>query len=115
MATKTNMIVDQGATFSVLLTIRNAQGQTYDLTGGTVTAYFKKSYGATTGHAFTTLVTQPYAGQVLLQATDEETSQYEPGRYVYDVVVTDKDGKKFRAIEGQLTVTPGVILSNTAL
>lgn len=115
MATKTNIIVDQGATFSVLLTIRNAQGQTYDLTGGNVTAYFKKSYTTSTGHAFDTTVVDPRAGTVLIQATDEQTSQFEPGRYVYDIMVTDSEGKRFRAIEGLLTVTPGVILSTTAI
>lgn len=115
MATKTNIIVDQGATFSVLLTIRNAQGQTYDLTGGNVTAYFKKSYTTSTGHAFDTTIVNARSGQVLIQASDEQTSEFEPGRYVYDIVVTDSDGKKFRAIEGLLTVTPGVVLSSTSI
>jgi hypothetical protein len=111
MATKTNIIVDQGATFSVLLTIRNAQGQTYDLTNKQVYATFKKSYTTASGHAFETELINEAAGQVLIRSSAEQTALYEPGRYVYDIIVADEQGKKFRAIEGQLTVTPGVTLS----
>lgn len=109
MAIKTNIVMDQGATFSALLTIRNSQGQTFDLSGSTITASFKKSYAANTKVQLTTSVINAISGEVLLSASDEETVDFEPGRYVYDVMI-DNGGRKYRAIEGQLTITPGVTL-----
>lgn len=109
MAIKTNMIMDQGATFSALLTIRNSQGQTFDLTGSTVSASFKKSYAADTRVNLGANIVSAVLGQVLLTASSEETAEFEPGRYVYDVII-EIDSRKYRAVEGQLTITPGVTL-----
>ena len=50
-------------------------------------------------------------GQVTLTLTDTVTTALSPGRYVYDLVVTDGSSISTRVVEGQAIVTPGVTRS----
>ena len=36
--------------------------------------------------------------------TDSQTRDIKPGRYVYDVLLTDPNQEKFRVVEGQVLV-----------
>ena len=48
------------------------------------------------------------SGKILIRLTAAQTTVIKPGRYVYDVVITDSFGVKNRVIEGMVLVTEGV-------
>jgi hypothetical protein len=51
----------------------------------------------------------PYtSGKILLKLTSTQTISIKPGRYVYDVVITDQFGVKNRVVEGMVLVREGV-------
>lgn len=109
MAIIRNLDIDQGSTFEVAIELANNLGAAFDLTAHTVTAQMRKSYAsASITASFTTIIPEPTTGVVYISLTDEQTTPIKKGRYVYDLVVEGADGKKYRAIEGIVTVNPGV-------
>jgi hypothetical protein len=109
MATISNIFIDQGADFSTTVTITDSNGDALDLTGYTALAQIRKTYESTTATAFTSTFESPRtAGQITISLTDTETSGFEYGRYVYDLLITDASGTKTRVVEGIATVNPSV-------
>lgn len=110
MATYKNLTVDQGSTFSARVSIAGDNGQPYDLSGYTVFADVRKSpTSANTSASFTCSISEPpTTGEVVLLMTDEETAAIKAGRYMYDLIIEDQFGARFRAIEGVVTVTPSI-------
>jgi len=45
MAAISNLYIDQGSTFSAIITIRGSDGNALNLTGFTVASQMRKSYG----------------------------------------------------------------------
>lgn len=109
MAIKANLRVDQGTDFAVDIQLKSATGTVYNLTGHTVAAQMRKHYAATTATTFTASVTSPAtSGVIKLELTNSVTDNLVPGRYLYDVEITDGSGKKSRVVEGVVTVTPSI-------
>ena len=67
----------------------------------------RKSYYSSTANNFTATVTGNSNGQITLTMTAAETANLTPGRYVYDLLITDSGGTKSRVIEGIVSVLPG--------
>lgn len=108
MATKANLVIDQGSTYSTTLTLTDEDGEALDLTNNTAQAQIRKSYSSLTYTSFTTSVNVA-AGEVLLSLTAEQTANMIAGRYVYDVELTDTTANSVtRIVEGIVTVTPQV-------
>lgn len=108
MATKANLVIDQGSTYSTTLTLTDEDGEALDLTNNTAQAQIRKSYSSLTYTSFTTSVNVA-AGTVLLSLTAAQTSNLVAGRYVYDVELTDTVANSVtRIVEGIVTVTPQV-------
>lgn len=105
-----NLIVNSGADFSQSFTLEGTNtNSSFDLTGYTVAAQMRKWAGSSTATTFTATIESPATrGQILLRLTDTQTTNLKPGRYVYDVVITDEFGVKNRVIEGMVLVTEGV-------
>lgn len=112
MATVKNLVIDQGTTFSLDITVSDANGNEIDLAGYTLRAQLRKSYGATSYTAFTvTADDDTTTGILTISLTDTQTSALKAGRYVYDVeiVAPVADGSIVtRVLEGIITVTPEV-------
>lgn len=112
MATVKNLVIDQGTTFSLTITVADANGNEIDLDGYTARAQLRKSYGATSYTAFTVTVAEDTTtGELTISLTDTQTSALKAGRYVYDVeiVAPVADGSPVtRVLEGIITVTPEV-------
>ena len=69
----------------------------------------RKWAGSSSATDFTTSIELPASlGKILLRLTAAQTTEIKPGRYVYDVVITDEFGVKNRVIEGMVLVTEGV-------
>lgn len=106
MATKANLVIDQGATFSTDLTLTDENGDILILSGYTANSQLRKWYTSTTSVPFTATVNTD-AGVITLSLTDTQTSLLAAGRYVYDVEISDGSTVS-RVVEGIITVTPNV-------
>jgi len=107
MATRTNLVIDQGAAYSTILNLTDQNGDALNLAGYTASAQMKRWYTSVNSVSFGAAINAA-SGQVTLSLTANQTSAIWSGRYVFDVQVTDGSGTPSRLIEGFVTVTPGV-------
>ena len=108
MATVHNIVIDQGTTFSLELTVTNDDGTAKNLANYTVASQMRKSYEAATATSFTTSKVDA-TGVITLSLTAAQTSAIKNGRYVYDCEITaTSPAETRRVIEGIVTVTPEV-------
>jgi hypothetical protein len=105
-----NLVVNAGSSFTQSFTLEGSDtNSAFNLTGYTVAAQMRKWSGSTTSIAFTADVQSPAtSGKIRLQLTATQTASIKPGRYVYDVVITDSSLVKNRVIEGMVLVREGV-------
>tara|TARA_B100000085_G_scaffold269931_1_gene281800 strand:+ start:124 stop:468 length:345 start_codon:yes stop_codon:yes gene_type:complete len=112
MAAIANLIIDQGANFSSDVTVKDANGNAFNLTGYTVEAKMAKGYSSTRTRTTitSTIATDATTGVVSLTLTSTQTAALDaPERYVYDVEITQtSSGTVTRVIEGIITVRPNV-------
>ena len=107
MATKANINIDQGSTFSTDIVLADKNGTVLDLTGYTGEAQLRKHYTSSTAVDFDVTINAT-AGQITLGLSANTTNNIVDGRYVYDVEITDSSNVISRILEGIVTVTPGV-------
>jgi hypothetical protein len=105
-----NLVINAGSDFSQTFTLEGSDtNAAFDLTGYTVSSQMRKWAGSSSAITFTSSILSPTnAGKIFLRLTAEQTSTIKPGRYVYDVVITDAYNSKNRVIEGMVLVTEGV-------
>ena len=106
----TNLVINSGADFTQSFTLEGTDtNSALDLTGYDVNAQFRKWSGSSTSVSFGTTITDPPTlGQISLDLSSEDTSSLKPGRYVYDIIVSDNYGIKTRVVEGMVLVREGV-------
>lgn len=104
-----NLVVNCGASFSQTFTLEEgATNSAYNLTDATAAAQMRKHSGSSTATDFTvTIVSPATSGKIVIDLTADQTSSLKPGRYVYDIVVTNGSVKN-RVIEGMVLVREGV-------
>lgn len=107
MAIKANIVIDQGSDWETTIDVTDEYGEAINLTGYTGQAQMRRHYTSTTAYAFTVSVNAIY-GEVTLLISANTTDRITAGRYVYDLELTDPNGKKTRVIEGIATITPQV-------
>lgn len=109
MAVYANIPIDQGSTFSSVVTVEGSDGLLFNLTGYTARGQIRKSYSSTTSTAFTCSITQPTLGRIELSLSANQTAALKAGRYLYDVeVVNTSSGAVTRVVEGQVEINPRV-------
>tara|TARA_B100001559_G_C16071223_1_gene425885 strand:- start:227 stop:556 length:330 start_codon:yes stop_codon:yes gene_type:complete len=106
MATISNIVIDQGTTFSLDVNLTNDDTSAKDLTNYTVTSQLRKSYEATTATDFTTAKVNN-TGKITISLTAVQTAALKAGRYVYDIEIASS-AETLRVLEGLVTVTPNV-------
>lgn len=107
MAIKANLIIDQGCTYSTQMGINDPNGNPINLSSFTAAGQIRKHYASSNSVSFDcTLV--PSTGKVVLSLSANTTNSMRPGRYVYDIELTDSQGRVSRIIEGIVTITPNV-------
>jgi hypothetical protein len=107
MATKSNLVIDQGSTYSIVLDLTDENGDVIDLNGYTANSQIRKWYTSSTPAATFTTSINASSGELQLSLTANQTSNLVAGRYVYDVEL-DNNGVISRIVEGIVTVTPQV-------
>lgn len=115
MATKAHLVIDQGTTFSTDINLTDVNGDPIPLVGYTANSVVKKWYTSSNSVPFVATI-NALSGIVTLSMAANTTSLLSPGRYVYDVDVTDTATNTVsRVVEGYVTVTPSVTaISNPA-
>lgn len=110
MATKANITVDQGTSFTTQIDLTDENDDPIDLSAYTATAEIRRWYSSVDAAATFSTDTGPNtaAGIVTLSLTANQTSNLEYGRYVYDVQVADASNTITRILEGIVTVSPRV-------
>jgi len=105
MAALANLTIDQGATFTSDVTVKDAQGNAFNLTGYTAVAKLAKGFASTKTRTnmTTSIATDATTGVVTLSLTATETSALDAERYVYDLEITS-GATVTRVIEGIITV-----------
>ena len=104
-----NLTVNTGTTFSQIFTLESADtNSATDLTGFTATAQMRKHPGSSSATNFTTSIINATAGRIRVGLTTSQTSILKPGRFMYDVLVTDPSGEVTRVLEGSVLVREGV-------
>jgi len=110
MATKANISIDQGTTFSTQIDLTDENDDPIDLSAYTANGQVRRWYSSSDPSA--TFVantgTNTAAGILTLSLSANQTSNLEYGRYVYDVKLTDASNTITRIVEGIVTVTPRV-------
>jgi hypothetical protein len=107
MATKANLIIDQGATYSTTIDIADEYGVAINLTNYTGAAQMRKHYTSSNAASFTVSLGGA-DGTLTLSMSANATANIVAGRYVYDVELTSNTGVISRVLEGIVTVTPNV-------
>ena len=111
MAAIANLTIDQGATFSSDVTVKDANNNAFDLTGYTASAKMAKGFSSTrTRTSITCTISTPAtSGVVTLALTADQTSNLDDGRYVYDLEILQTSSSTVtRVIEGIISVRPQV-------
>lgn len=107
MATKANLVIDQGSTFSADLNLTDEYGAPLNLTGYVANSQMRKWYTSSNATATFTTSINANGGVLTLSLTSNQTSNITSGRYVYDVELND-GASISRIVEGIITVTPQV-------
>lgn len=107
MATRVNIVIDQGTDFETSINLTDSSGDQLDLTGMTAASQIRKTHTSSNSVAFTTALANA-SGTLTLSLNNATTSSMTAGRYVYDVELTDASNVISRILEGVVTVTPEV-------
>ena len=111
MAAIANLTLDQGATFNSDVTVKDANGNAFNLTGYTAEAKMSKGYSSTRTRTSitTTIAADATTGIVTLSLTSTVSAGLDAERYVYDLEITQTSSNNVtRVIEGIITVRPQV-------
>lgn len=102
-----NISIEQGADFTSTFVITNSDGTPFNLSNSSATAKIKKFPESTTSYSFLTSIIVS-TGQITLSMSNEITSTITPGRYYYDILITNASGIKTRVIQGMALVTASI-------
>ena len=97
MATKANINIDQGTTYTTNIALNDDSGNPLDLSAYTGQASIRTSYAAINSASFSVTLSN---GQITLSLDSNTTSSLTRSRYLYDVILTDTNGNVTRVLEG---------------
>lgn len=108
MAAFTELLIEQGASFSTTVNVEDSAGNPINLNGYTTASQMRKSYYASSNTTITSTITGEAEGEITLAMTAADTANLTPGRSVFDLLITSPLGIKTRVVEGIIIITPGV-------
>lgn len=106
-----NIVIDVGSDFIQTFNLEDSGNAPLDLTSYTASSMMKKHPSSlTTTATFAVSFPSPTQGQLRISLGSTVTNGLKPGRYVYDVLISD-GSIKTRVVEGSAIVTAGVTTS----
>ena len=107
MATKVNLVIDQGSDYIQDFELSRANNTLIDLTGYTGAAQIRKSYTAEIYKSFSVGTSSNGILQITMNSSN--TNALVSGQYVWDCELSNiSTGVITRVVEGIVTVTPSV-------
>ena len=105
-----NLVINTGSTFQQQIELENVSSNSaLDIAGFTISSQMRKHAGSTgIAGTFTASIADANTGKIQIGLTSTTTATIKPGRYVYDVVVSDSAGEVTRVVEGSVLVRQGV-------
>lgn len=105
-----NIVIEQGFDFDVTFGLADIRTNgPVNLVGYASSAQIRKNFTSSNSVSFASTIIGSNSGLVNIKLTSQQTSQLKPGRYFYDVVLTNPDrNDKYKAVEGMALVRPGV-------
>lgn len=107
MATKQNLYIDQGTTFTQSFYLQDPTGLALDLTGYIGRSQLRKEYTDSVYFSFSVDV-GANTGVITISLPATVSSNIESGRYLYDVEIESNTSVVTRIVEGFCTITPEV-------
>lgn len=106
------LFLEQGASFNTSITLDDVNGAAFNLVGYSASSQMRKSYYSSSAAATFTINTgdSPELGVITMELNSANTANISPGRYVYDVYVTNTLSR-VRVLEGIVNVSPQVTKS----
>jgi hypothetical protein len=108
VAAYTEILLEQGATFSTTVNVEDTAGSAVNLTNYIASSQMRKSYYSTSYNTITSTVTGNANGEITMSMTAANTANLIPGRSIFDLIITSPTGIVTRVVEGVIVVTPGV-------
>jgi hypothetical protein len=106
-----NLVINAGATFAQEFTLTQSDDSgPINVSDFTITAQLRKHGGSTKKVEFTTNKVNASQGRIQISLTPSQTvpTAIKPGRYLYDIILTDGAGDKTRVVEGAALIREGV-------
>ena len=105
-----DLLIEQGTTWSVTITLKKPTTVPFDLTGFTARCQLRRSYSASEVLVSpTTTIPDPKTdGKIILSLTSTQTTGLEDGSAVYDVELVGPTGDVARILQGKVKITPEV-------
>ncbi len=104
-----NLQIETGVDFEHLFSLGDNDNNTVlNLSNFSVASQFRKWAGSSSAVSFASTVSSPLEGEITVSLASSLTTDIKPGRYVYDVVLTDNTGTKYKVVEGMVLVRAGV-------
>jgi hypothetical protein len=104
----TELLIEQGATFSTTVNVEDTAGAAINLYGYSASSQMRKSYYATSNTVITSIITGNANGEITLSMTAANTAKLTPGRMVFDLIITSSTNITTRVVEGIIIISPGV-------
>ena len=109
MAAYLEITIEQGANLTSTVTVSDTQGDAVNLSTYSASAQIRKSYYSSSANTLTATITGNANGQITLSMTAVNSAALTPGRYVYDLIITNSvDNSVTRVVEGTAVVLPSV-------
>jgi len=102
---KSNLIIEQGATFIEIINLNDANGNPLPVAGLAANGSMRQYYSSSNATTFACSLAN---GSLTISLTANQTAIVNSGRYVYDVYMSDTSNNWNRIVEGLVTVTPSV-------
>jgi len=100
-----NLVIDQGVDFTQTFNLENSStNAASNLAGYTGAAQLRKHSSSSKFYSFTVSFPDRAKGAVKITMTDSITKRIKPGRYIYDIILTDSNSLKERVVEGSVLV-----------
>jgi hypothetical protein len=109
LAAYSEITIEQGANLTSTISVTDVQGDAVNLTTYSASSQIRKSYYSSSANTLTSTITGNANGQITLSMTAANTAALTPGRYVFDLIITNSlDNSVTRVIEGTAIVLPSV-------
>lgn len=103
-----NLTINTGTDFIQVFDLYKSSNRVIDLTNYTAASSLRKHKNSSTSVSFTVGFPDRKKGKIKISIPSWVTSRLKPGKYVYDILLTNSSGDKRIVVEGTILARAGV-------